>query len=122
MKSEQKMFSTLKRYVPITNSLHRVTSSVVSHLSRSEGFSLESIVEMVRSFGIRHNSAGEIERALQNALQSTVKDTGGMSEECPLAVASKHLKLHWTYRLTGQAAVRVEKREFGEVPRGRITG
>ena len=63
---------TLRAYNEL---LHRVTSSVVSHLSRSEGFSLESIVEMVRSFGIRHNSAGEIERALQNALQSTVKDT-----------------------------------------------
>jgi hypothetical protein len=62
---------TLRAYNEL---LHRVTSSVVSHLSGSQGQSLESNVEMVRSFGIRYNRTVEIDGALQNALQHTVKD------------------------------------------------
>jgi hypothetical protein len=62
---------TLRAYNEL---LHRVTSSVVSHLSGSQGQSLESIVETVRSFGSRYDRAGEIDWALQNALQNTVKD------------------------------------------------
>ena len=62
---------TLRAYNEV---LHRVTSSVVSHLSGAQGQSLESIVEMVRSFGIRYNRAGEMDWALQNAVQNTVKD------------------------------------------------
>jgi len=51
--------------------LHRVTGSVVSHLSGSQGYSLPSMVEMIRSFGIHHKRVGEMDWALQNALQST---------------------------------------------------
>jgi hypothetical protein len=61
---------TLRAYNEL---LHRVTDSVVSHLSGSQGRSPESVVEMVRSFGIRYNRPGEMDWALQNALQDTVK-------------------------------------------------
>ncbi len=37
---------TLRAYNEL---LHRVTGSVVSHLTNSQGYSLESIVEMLRS-------------------------------------------------------------------------
>ena len=59
---------TLRAYNEL---LHRVTGSVVSHLSGSQGYSLPSIVEMIRSFGIHHKRVGEMDWALQNALQST---------------------------------------------------
>ena len=62
---------TLRAYNEL---LHRVTGSVVSHLSGSQGQSLESVVEMVRSFGTRYNRPGEMDWALENALQNTVKD------------------------------------------------
>ncbi len=62
---------TLRAYNEL---LHRVTGSVVSHLSGSQGFSLQSIVEMMRSFGIHHKRVGEMDWALQTALRSTEKE------------------------------------------------
>ena len=60
---------TLRAYNEL---LHRVTGSVVSPLSNSPGQSLAVIVEMVQSFGIRHDRVREMDWALQNALQQTV--------------------------------------------------
>jgi len=60
---------TLRAYNEL---LHRVTGSVVSPLSNSPGQSLAVIVEMVHSFGTRHNRVREMDWALQNALQQTV--------------------------------------------------
>jgi len=64
---------TLRAYNEL---LHRVTGSVLSALSSSPRQSLELIVEMVHSFGTRHNRVREMDWALQNALQQTV--TGKM--------------------------------------------
>lgn len=60
---------TLRAYNEL---LHRVTGSVVNRLSGSPAQSLELIVEMVHSFGTRHNRVREMDWALQNALQQTV--------------------------------------------------
>jgi hypothetical protein len=60
---------TLRAYNEL---LHRVTGLVVSPLSSSAGQSLAVIVEMVHSFGTRHNRVKEMDWALQNALQQTV--------------------------------------------------
>jgi hypothetical protein len=49
--------------------LHRVTGSVVDHLSQKKGYSLESIVEMMRSFGVHHNRTGEMKWALERIFQ-----------------------------------------------------
>jgi hypothetical protein len=62
---------TLRSYNEL---LHQVTGSVVTHLAGSEGDSLQSIIEMIRSFGINHGRAGEMGWALQFALQMTEKD------------------------------------------------
>jgi hypothetical protein len=62
---------TLRAYNEL---LHRITSSVVDHLSRRKGYSLESIVEMMRSFGVRHNRAAEMEWALERVLQTIQKE------------------------------------------------
>src|SRR5437899_10465287 len=51
---------TLRAYNEL---LHRVTGSVVSHLSGSQGYSLPSMVEMIRSFGIHHKRVGEMDRS-----------------------------------------------------------
>jgi hypothetical protein len=51
--------------------LHRVTSAVVSHLSGTDGFSLETILEMIRTFGARHNRAKEMEWVLDRVLPQT---------------------------------------------------
>lgn len=51
--------------------LHRVTSAVVSHLSGTDGFSLETILEMIRAFGARHNRAKEMEWVLDRVLRET---------------------------------------------------
>jgi hypothetical protein len=60
---------TLRAYNEL---LHRVTGSVVSPLSSSPGQSLEVIVELVHSFGTRHNRVREMDWALENAFQQTV--------------------------------------------------
>ena len=52
--------------------LHRVTGSFVRPLSSSPEQSLAVIVEMVHSFGIRHNQVREMDWALQNALPQTM--------------------------------------------------
>jgi hypothetical protein len=49
--------------------LHGVSGAVVSHLTGSEGYSLESVVEMVRLFGINHGRAREMNWALRYALR-----------------------------------------------------
>jgi hypothetical protein len=49
--------------------LHRVTSAVVSHLSGIAGYSFESILEMLRSFGVRHNRVNEMEWVLNRVLR-----------------------------------------------------
>jgi hypothetical protein len=50
---------------------HRVTAAVVSNLKKgAEGQSLESILEMMRAFGTRHNRAVTIESAINRAMQS----------------------------------------------------
>jgi hypothetical protein len=51
--------------------LHRVTSAVVSHLSGTDGFSLETILEMIQAFGARHNRAKEMEWVLDRTLRQT---------------------------------------------------
>jgi hypothetical protein len=63
---------TLRAYNEL---LHRVTGSVVNPLSSSPGQSLAVIVEMVHSFGIRHNRVREMDWALQNALQQAMANT-----------------------------------------------
>jgi hypothetical protein len=49
--------------------LHRVTSAVVSHLSGTDGFSLETILEMIRTFGAGQNRAKEMEWVLDRVLR-----------------------------------------------------
>jgi hypothetical protein len=51
--------------------LHRVTSAVVSHLSGTEGFSLETILEMIGAFGVRHNRVKEMEWVLNRTLRQS---------------------------------------------------
>jgi hypothetical protein len=57
---------TLRAYNEL---LHRVTGSVVSHLSRSEGYSLESVIEMIRTFGLNHGRAAEMDWAHSSPLE-----------------------------------------------------
>jgi hypothetical protein len=49
--------------------LHRVTASVVSHLRREEGYSLESIIELLRSFGVDHDQTREVDWAVKEILK-----------------------------------------------------
>jgi hypothetical protein len=65
---------TLRAYNEL---LHRVSGSVVSHRSGSEGYPLESIVEMIRSFGLDYGGAGEIDWALQFALNEIEEEPMG---------------------------------------------
>jgi hypothetical protein len=51
--------------------LHRVTGAVVSHISGTDGISLESILEMMREFGARQNRVKEIEWVLSRAQKSS---------------------------------------------------
>jgi len=62
---------TLRAY---NEPLHRVSGSVVSHRSESEGYSLQPIIEMIRSFGLDHGRAGEMHWALQFALREIEKE------------------------------------------------
>jgi hypothetical protein len=54
--------------------LHVVTGSVVGHLAESPGYSFQSTIEMVRSFGSNHGRTGEVNWALEHALQMTEKE------------------------------------------------
>ena len=49
--------------------LHRVTAAVRDHVVGTDRFSLETILDMVREFGTRHSRVGEINSALNRALQ-----------------------------------------------------
>jgi hypothetical protein len=49
--------------------LHRVTGAVVSQMSGTHGYSLESIVEMIRTFGLRQNRVKEMEWVLKRVLR-----------------------------------------------------
>jgi hypothetical protein len=49
--------------------LHRVTAAVRDHVMGTDDFSLETILEMVREFGTRHRQCGEINFALNRAMQ-----------------------------------------------------
>lgn len=51
--------------------LHRVTAAVVQHQSGSGGYSAESILELVRSFGTMHNRAKQVDWALNRAFQTS---------------------------------------------------
>lgn len=51
--------------------LHRVTGAVVSYVSGSDGYSLESIVEMIQEFGVQHNRVEEVNWFLNRVLQQT---------------------------------------------------
>ena len=48
---------------------HAVNGAIVSHLSGSAGYSLDSVVEMVRLFGVNHGKVREMNWALRFALQ-----------------------------------------------------
>jgi hypothetical protein len=54
--------------------LHRVTGSVVSHLTGEKGYSLGTIVEMVREFGAHHKQPQTMDSALERAFQSATKE------------------------------------------------
>jgi len=47
--------------------LHRVTVAVVQHQSGADGFSVETIIEMARSFGEKHSRIREIDCVLHRA-------------------------------------------------------
>jgi len=61
---------------------HRVTGSLAAQLSGSSGFfySLQSIVEMVQHFGVRHNRIRESEWILKQAFEA-IKNNGMGSEK-----------------------------------------
>jgi len=46
-------------------------------VSPKEGYSLESIIEMMSTFGAHHNRAGEMDWALNRALQRIQKEPKG---------------------------------------------
>jgi hypothetical protein len=56
---------TLRAYNEL---LHRVTGAVVHHILGTEGYSLESILEMAQQFGTLHNRISEIDWALKRIL------------------------------------------------------
>jgi hypothetical protein len=49
--------------------LHRVTAAVSDHLSGVEGFSLQTILEMMRAFGQRHNRVNGMNWAIEHSVQ-----------------------------------------------------
>ena len=49
--------------------LHRVTAAVRDHVLGTDGFSLETILGMVREFGARHGRVDLINAALNRAMQ-----------------------------------------------------
>lgn len=63
---------TLRAYNEL---LHHVTGSVVSHLSASEGYSLESVIDMIHSFGINHGRSQEMDWALSFAFKKAVQES-----------------------------------------------
>ncbi|HEY5047033.1 MAG TPA: hypothetical protein VII49_03310 [Rhizomicrobium sp.] len=53
---------------------HRVTGSLRDHLLETRGMSLASVLEMVRSFGIRHHREKVIEGAISRVEQRASRD------------------------------------------------
>jgi CRP-like cAMP-binding protein len=51
--------------------VHRVTGAVVQHMLGTDGPTVESILEIIREFGARHNRFEEIDFVLNRALQQT---------------------------------------------------
>jgi hypothetical protein len=47
--------------------MHRVTSSIRSHVEKTEGMPLEAVLEMMRAFGTQYNRTGEIDWVLKTA-------------------------------------------------------
>jgi len=62
---------TLRAYNEL---LHQVTGSLVSQLSGSPGYSLQAVIEMIRSFGNNYGITGEMDWALKYALQRIEKE------------------------------------------------
>jgi hypothetical protein len=56
--------------------LHRVTASVVNHLTGPKDFPLEDILEYVRSFGTQHNRVEQMEWVLKQVF-NRAKTSGG---------------------------------------------
>jgi len=50
---------------------HRVAGAVVHHILGTDGYSLESIIELIRTFGTQQNRVSQINWALNRALQQT---------------------------------------------------
>jgi hypothetical protein len=49
--------------------LHRVAGAVTNHLEGVEGYSLESILEMIRNFGEKHNRVNGMKWTIEWALK-----------------------------------------------------
>lgn len=47
--------------------LHRVTAAVREHLLAENGYSVETIVELVRDFGAKHNRSSAMNQAIEFA-------------------------------------------------------
>jgi hypothetical protein len=48
---------------------HRVTASLLSHVTGEPGLSLEDVVKLLQEFGIRVDRTDEVGRALESALE-----------------------------------------------------
>jgi hypothetical protein len=48
---------------------HRVTGSLRDHLLGTEGIPVDTLLKMMREFGVRHNRTAEINWALEQAYQ-----------------------------------------------------
>jgi hypothetical protein len=51
--------------------LHRVTAAVLQHVLGTDGFSLETILEMAQEFGARYGRVREINSELNRAMRRT---------------------------------------------------
>ena len=56
--------------------LHRVTAATTDHLLGSEGFSLQTILEMMREFGERYKRVGAIKWAIEDAKKQVAQSAG----------------------------------------------
>jgi hypothetical protein len=52
---------------------HRVAAAVLSHLCNTDGFSLETIIEMLKSFGLQRNRAAQMKSVINRALTNTAR-------------------------------------------------
>jgi len=64
--------------------LHRVTGATTDHILGTEGYSLQTILEMMREFGQRYNRVGMIKWAIDDAkkriAQSEDREAGGRQD------------------------------------------